>query len=283
MITVKIEDDFDLARIAESGQCFRVKEIQPGLFRFISLNHVLYIKKVDENFYECSCDNVEWERFWKLYFDLETNYAEIREHLGHFATEKTFEDFVVKAMEFSKGIRILHQDPFETLISFIISQRKSIPAIKKSVELICDNLGEILRTQYGDVRMFPTPEVLCKATILNLSSFAVGYRAPYIRDAVDKVTARIVRLDDMNYAADTEILQDLQTIMGVGAKISSCVALYGYHRMNVVPIDVWIQRTIEEDFHGRNVFAEIGNNAGILQQYIYFYKRMGDKEFWLVG
>ena len=283
MAVIKIHDDFSLSKIAESGQCFRAVEIENGVYRFITKNHVLYIQKVDEESYKISCSHGDWESIWAEYFDLETNYVEVRQELENFAARTPFAEYLNAAMEFGKGIRILRQDPFETLISFIISQRKNIPAIRKSIELICDEFGTIVRSDYGDVRLFPNEDQLAKATKIKLSSCALGYRGAYIHDAIQKVHERIVRLDDLAHATDEDILLEVQNIKGVGRKIANCVALYAYHRVNLAPVDVWIQRSIEEDFHGRNIFDELVRNAGILQQYIFFYKRLGEKEFDMEG
>ena len=284
MAIVKIHDDFDLRKIIDSGQCFRAKEIENNLFKFITRKYVVYIKQVDAETFDVSCSQADWEGTWATYFDLETNYAEIRESIQHFADRTVCGDYLKSAVEFSKGIRILRQEPFETLISFIISQRKTIPAIRKSVELICDQFGRIIKTDFeDDVRLFPTPEQLSKATMLNLSSCALGYRGAYVRDAIEKVFERIVRLDEFRKTPDEDMLLELQQIKGVGMKIASCVALYAYHRLNIAPVDVWIKRAIQEDFKGVNIFAEFERYAGILQQYIFYYKRLGEKEFGMEG
>lgn len=284
MATIKIKDDFDLKKIIDSGQCFRAKEIENNLFKFITKKDVVYIKQLDAENFEVSCSHADWDDVWANYFDLETNYAEIRESIYHYAERVPCGDYLKSAVEFSKGIRILRQEPFETLISFIISQRKTIPAIRKSVELICDQFGTIVKTDFEEsVRLFPTPDQLSKATMLNLSSCALGYRGAYVRDAIEKVFERIVRLDEFRKTPDEDMLAELQQIKGVGTKIASCVALYAYHRLNIAPVDVWIQRAIQEDFKGVNVFAEFERYAGILQQYIFYYKRLGDKEFGLEG
>ena len=282
MSVIKIHDDFDLKKIADSGQCFRAKEISPGLFRFITLNKAVYIRQVGEFDFDISCTDSDWERYWIKYFDLETSYWAIRRDIFQYSEITPFADYLKAATEFGKGIRILRQNPFETLISFIISQRKNIPAIKKSVELICEGFGEIMHTPYEDLRLFPTPEKLSVATTLGLSGCALGYRGAYVRDAIEKVRTHVVDLEDMIYSSNEDLILELREIKGVGAKIADCVALYAYHRLNVSPVDVWIKRTIEEDFHGRNVFLEFGTYAGVLQQYVFYYKRLGQKEFDLV-
>lgn len=282
MAIIKIHDDFDLKKIADSGQCFRAKEIEPGLFRFITGKNFIYIRKVDEFDFEITCHEGDWDRFWVKYFDMDTSYWAIRRDICRYSERTPFETFLKAATGFGAGIRILRQEPFETLISFIISQRKNIPAIKKSVELICDGFGEIIHTPYEDLRSFPTPEKLSAATTLGLSSCALGYRGAYVRDAIEKVRMHVVDLEDLIHSKDDEMLGELREIKGVGAKIANCVALYAYHRLNLTPIDVWIQRTIQEDFRGRNIFLEFGTYAGVLQQYIFYYKRLGKKEFDLV-
>ena len=283
MAIVKIQDDFDPAKIAESGQCFRAKEIHSGLYRFVTQNHVVYIKRLNADNFDVSCTPSEWEDIWTKYFDLETNYREIREEIYYFGTRTQYTDYLQAAQEYGAGIRILRQDPFETLISFIISQRKTIPAIRKSVELICEQFGKKIQTEHEELYLFPTPEKLSKATVIHLSTCALGYRAAYVHDAVSKVNEQIVRLDEMYKMRDDDMLEELKHIKGVGMKIANCVALYAFHRLHISPVDVWIKRAITEDFHGENIFAECGAHAGVLQQYIFYYKRLGDKEFGMMG
>jgi len=284
MATIKIYDDFDLKKIVDSGQCLRAKEIENNLFKFITKKYVVYIKQIDSQTFDVSCSQTDWEGTWATYFDLETNYAEIRESIYQLAERMDCGNYLKSAVDFSKGIRILRQEPFETLVSFIISQRKNIPAIRKSVELICEQFGRIIKTDFEDaVYLFPTAEQLSKATMLHLSNCALGYRGAYVRDAIEKVVERIVRLDDFRKTPDEDMLLELQQIKGVGVKISSCVALYAYHRLNIAPIDVWIKRAIQEDFKGVNIFAEFARYAGVLQQYIFYYKRLGEKEFDMEG
>ena len=282
MAHVKIYDDFDLQKIADSGQCFRAKEIEKGLFRFITGDKAVYIRQIDRNVFDVSCDLPEWTGFWENYFDLEENYMAIHFEIEKFSEKFPFGNFLKEASDFGEGIRILRQEPFETLISFIISQRKTIPAIKKSVELICEHFGDILHTPYEDIYKFPTPEKISAASVLALSNCALGYRGAYIRDAIEKIRINVVDLEYLFEAKDDEIISELKKIKGVGDKIAHCVALYAYHRLNLSPIDVWIQRAIDEDFHGKNIFAELGEHAGVLQQYVFFYKRLGEKEFELV-
>lgn len=279
MPIVKITDDFDLEKITDSGQCFRPAEISPGVFRFITLDHVIDMEKISDVEYKISCSLAEWDIIWSKYFDIETNYSEIRQQIADFGANKQCGDYLNRAVEYSKGIRILRQDPFETLISFIISQRKNIPSIRKIVEALCDAYGKGIALPDGsEIKSFPKVDDLCKISAFELSRFSLGYRSSYIHDALQRVKGLTVALDDL-YSSNTEDLMDtLKTIKGVGDKIAACVGLYAYHRFDCVPIDVWIKKAIQDDFKGENIFVEFGSLAGVLQQYIFYYKRFGMKE-----
>ncbi|MBQ7705503.1 MAG: DNA-3-methyladenine glycosylase 2 family protein [Selenomonadaceae bacterium] len=279
MPLVTIEDDFDLKKIADSGQCFRAKEVSPGVFRFITLDHVIDMEKIEDETFKISCGASEWELIWSKYFDIQTDYAEIRKEITDFGENKPCGEYLRKATEFGKGIRILRQDPFETLISFIISQRKSIPAIRTAIELICESFGDPVKTADGsEINAFPQVDELCKVSAFELSKFSLGYRSAYVHDALQRVKGLSIALDDLFSSNDDDLMDTLKTIRGVGDKIAACVALYAYHRFACVPVDVWIKRAIKDDFKGENVFVEFGSLAGVLQQYIFYYKRFGKKD-----
>ena len=266
---IKINDDFDLKKIVDSGQCFRPKEIDAGLFRFIVGENILHIRKRGENLFEADCSVEDWQNVWKNYFDLDTNYAAIRRNIEAFAAGKPYEKILIDATNFGAGIRILKQEPFEMLISFIISQRKNIPAIRSSVEKICARFGR----RVGEVNLFPRLDEISSATIDNLTGLGLAYRKGYILDALEKISSGEINLTALKNLSDEELVEKLKTIRGVGDKVANCVALFAYHRVNRAPVDVWIKRAIDEDFKGENIFETFGNNAGILQQYIFYNKR----------
>ena len=262
---IRIADDFDLKKIVDSGQCFRPKEISAGVYRFIVGENILHIVKRDEQTFETDCSPETWERVWRNYFDLETNYSSIRRDVEEFAAGKPYEKILRDAVEFGKGIRILNQQPFEMLISFIISQRKNIPAIRNSVERICARFGR----RVGEIYLFPTVEDFTD----DLTGLGLAYRKDYIRDALDKISGGEINLIALEKFSDEELVDELKKIKGVGDKVANCVALFAYHRVNRAPVDVWIKRAIDEDFNGENIFDAFGKNAGILQQYIFYHKR----------
>ena len=283
MAIIKISDDFDMKKIADSGQCFRAIEVKPGVFRFVTRNSVVYIKKISEGKFDASCTAAEWAKTWADYFDLHRSYSQIREQLIKSSAGKPYANYLKEALEFGKGIRILKQEPFEALLSFIISQRKNIPAIRTTVDALCDKFGKGIGTPYEKIHFFPDVHTLAPTTLFDMQALALGYRSAYVRDAIEKVHNRTVDLETLHELPDAQLLEVFQRIRGVGPKVAACVALYSYHRLNVMPIDVWIQRAIDEDFGGNNVFYEFAEYAGILQLYIFFFKRLGEKGFWLVG
>ncbi len=264
---IRINDDFDLKKIIDSGQCFRPAEIERGTFRFIIGENILTITELGKSVYDVDCTTDDWERVWAKYFDFDTTYKTIRLEMVDFAATKPYKDFLLHALEFGAGIRILRQDPFETLISFIISQRKNIPAIRSSIEKICQRFGR----RVGDVYLFPRFEDMKDVTEKDLEGLGLAYRKDYILDALVNVSDGF--LESLEELSDTELIERLKTIRGVGDKVAKCVALFAYHRINRVPVDVWIKRALEEDFGGENVFDAFGSYGGLLQQYVFYYKR----------
>lgn len=265
--TVTIDDEIDLSKIMRSGQCFRVRELEDGTFRFITGKDVLYMKPVenDDGAYAVSCSADEWERIWEPYFDLAKNYSKIRRS----AHGKT--PFVDRAIKSGKGLRILHQDPWEMLVTFIISQRKNMPAIAKAVDTISTRFGSAIETPVETVCAFPTPEQLAGATESDLRDCGLGYRAPYVMDAAVRVASGELDLDAIGSLNDAELFERLQEVHGVGKKVANCICLFGYGRYGQVPVDVWIARAIEEECNGVDPFEQFGEDAGIIQQYVFYH------------
>lgn len=264
---IEIVDDFDLEKIASCGQCFRAKAVDDGMFRFISGDHVIYIEKTGEHEFSVSCTEDEWKSIWVSYFDLNRSYSSL------YYEERDKHDFVHKAMDCGRGLRVLRQNPWEMLVTFIISQRKSIPAISKSVEALSEKYGHMIKTEYETIYSFPTPEELAGASEEELQACSLGYRVPYIVDAVQRVTSGSLDLKAIADYDDAELFNALQTVHGVGRKVANCICLFGYGRIACVPVDVWISRAVEEDCCGEDPFMLFTDNAGIIQQYIFYYMK----------
>lgn len=277
LVTLLVSNYFDIRKIAESGQCFRVNRLYGSTYSVVAFGHYIEISQdYQSNEVRISCSEEEYEELWKPYFDIQTNYDKLE--------AKTFERFsddafLLNSMNYGRGIRILNQDFFETLISFIISQRKSIPSIKRCVEKLSMNYGEVIKgvSLSGEIvnaHAFPAPNVLAQVDPESLrASCGVGYRAEYIIDAANWYLSKGSRyaLCDLGYQTSCNIMQS--EIFGVGKKIANCVCLFGLHQLEACPIDVWMQRIIDEDYRESIPKWMDDEYAGVLQQYCFYYKR----------
>ncbi len=274
MAILRIYDDFDLQKIADSGQAFRIKSFESGFFRFVCGPEILYIRHISGDDYEIrtfdasgtkKTDEDKWENVWKKYFDFSRDYAAIRKSVPR------SDEFLKKACENGKGLRILRQDPWEMIISFIISQRKSIPAIKSSIEDICTKYGKSVRTGFEEIYLFPSPSDMQGASGDDLKNCKLGYRVPYIEDAVKRVLLADpdpYKLYDLEYES---LFSKLKEIKGIGDKVANCICLFAYAKTEAAPVDTWIAKVIEKYYNGKNPFPAYGNSAGIMQQYIFYY------------
>jgi N-glycosylase/DNA lyase len=276
-ITMTGCDNFDITSILECGQCFRFTKIKKDgggvLYGIIAMGRRLFIGQEGGvvEFYPATLE--EFENLWVNYFDLRRDYNATRDILR----EKG--DIMRLAVEFAPGIRHLKQPHFECLISFIISQNNRIPMIMKSVEYIAEKYGQ-KREGYYD---FPTPEELIRADLFGLAECKVGFRAKYICDAVDKIAGGALDLNKLEELPTAELRDRLKSIKGVGDKIADCVMTFSYGRTEVFPTDVWIIRTMRElFFEGREAslqeiheyaYENFGENAGMANQYIFYYAR----------
>jgi len=265
---IEISDDFDLDKIIYSGQCFRpcLIEEETRKYRFITGHNVLYISIMDEkNKYDVSCDKNEWERVWKNYFDLDRDYKKIRNTIP-------VDDIYMNTCACDgEGIRILRQDKWEMLVSFIISQRKSIPAIRSCIEKLCLKYGTEVKTEFETIHLFPTCEQLFDADDRELAECGLGYRLPYVKDAAHKVYLADIDLDLIALQRDDELFEALINIKGVGRKVANCIMLFAYGRIGRAPVDVWISRVIEDIYNGTDPFGKYGDVAGIMQQYVFYH------------
>ncbi len=283
---VKIEnlEYFSVAKTFDCGQCFRFDAVKNSRHE-AEFSGVAYGKLVsfaqDGNtlcIYNSTAD--EFERIWKYYLGLDMDYREIEQEITNTAQS----DHTARAAEQGRGIRILRQEPFETLISFIISQNNNIPRIKKLVEALSARCGERIEVSeameehlsgVSSLCAFPSAEKIKELGIDGLAELKTGFRAKYIYDAVEKVLSGDIDLEKIRLGSDTEVcLAELCRIKGVGLKVASCAALFGLERYDAFPIDVWIKRVAEKRFAGEEFSAaRFGRYAGIAQQYLFYYER----------
>lgn len=269
----------DMKKIAESGQIFRFN-VYDDEYSLVAGDKLLFIKE-DGDGYILSCSESEFEEFWIDYFDLRLDYSDFEKNIP------ADDLFLINAAEYSYGIRILNQDKWEMLISFIISQRKSIPAIKSSIEKLARAYGKKIDMQVPDFIKnidknseffaFPTPKALADASLDDLNACSLGYRSPYIEACAKSVYRGDIDLEALSELDDNELLAALMSLKGVGIKVANCVALFGYHRIAAFPIDVWIKRMIDEHYDGEFPLKLYDGYAGVIQQYIFYYGRESTK------
>ena len=259
---------FDPARISQSGQCFRMRVQEDGSVIALAGADRVRISPLGNARFRLDCTPRRFEARWRAYFDLDTDYAAIETLAAQGGAPLS------RAVKASHGLRILRQDPWETLISFLLSQRKSIPAIQTCVEALCARYGVRAGSGRNGRRAFPTPRALLAAGEPGLRACGAGYRAPYLLDAARRVATGETDLAAMASLEDGALKEQLMAIRGVGVKVASCVMLFAYHRLAAAPVDVWIQRVIDEEYGGVSPFEGYGPYAGVYQQY-FFFERVG--------
>ena len=268
-MVLDVADDLDLARIANSGQCFRWESAPDGAYRVLNREKCLYVRSLGARAFEFSCAESEFNEVWRDYFDLAEDYAAIRLRVS---SEE--DPFLWHAIEHEKGIRILRQDPWETLVSFIISQNKNIPAIRRSIELLCEACGSRLTDVRGEEYCaFPDAGPLAALDEDRLKACGLGYRWRYVHAAASAVASGELRLDELRSADEDETNAALMALPGVGVKVASCVSLFGFHHTNAFPKDVWVKRIMESEYPRGYPFERYSPHNGIYQQYMFAYYR----------
>ena len=296
-----IHDDLDIKKIAESGQTFRWvradadrelflgeksasvvckhaevhddrMELSKLTYRVLSSDKCLYITDLGDDNYELDCTEEEFENYWKNYLDLDENYSAIRGRI-----DRESDPYLYEAAESGRGIRILRQDPWEMLISFIISQNKNIPAIMSSIEKLCMLCGEEMTDSHGEMyHVFPTPDALATVPEEALRSCSLGYRCPYIHETAVRVSSGEFDIEVLLDADEDTTIQNLTSLLGVGPKVANCVSLFGLHHIDAFPKDVWIKRVLAEHYPDGYPFEKYSPYNGIYQQYMFYGARVGD-------
>lgn len=270
-------EEFDPRDIFTCGQAFRWYEEKDGSFTFVTHGIVANAKKVGDEIILKGVDEKSFEEIFYDYFDLSRDYKLVMEEL---AKDEVMKD----ATDYGKGIRILNQDKFETIISFIISANNQIPRIQKAIEKISEMYGDYLgedknRKYYA----FPSAQQLALAKPEDLREFArVGFRDKRIVEASKLIASGQVDIEKISEMDLEDARKELQTLPGVGPKVADCILLFAFDRKESFPVDVWIKRVMEELYlkevtpkskiatRGREVF---GKNAGFANQYLFYYGR----------
>ena len=296
--------DFNLERIFECGQCFRWEADTSGAYTGVAMGKVAKLRRsrngndgggssgggyynssgnisdnsADSNNNGCNnisdsifitCSSEDYETVWHDYFDIDRDYEAIRRQL-------CVDEYMEKATEFGAGIRILRQDKWEALCSFIISQCNNIPRIKKIIEALCRLCGERISFEDNEYFTFPSAQTLACMTVEDLVPIRCGYRAEYIINAAGAVASGKLDLESLAKSQPEEARLRLKKIKGIGDKVADCAMLFGLHMLDAFPRDVWIKRALAGQYGAGfdpKIFAP---HSGVAQQYIFHYARNGN-------
>ena len=281
--------DFNIKQILECGQCFRWERISDTNYVIIAYRRVIEVIQNGSTVTIINTNMKDFNEIWKNYFDLNVDYEKIKEELSK-------DELLRKSVEFGYGIRILNQDPFEMLISFIISARNSIPSIMKTIKKISEKFGDKIEYKDKVYYAFPTPQQLKNATLEDIQETGASFRSKYIIDTIHNINMAIEAKEkgelteelkgyDLEYIISLptdECHIALQAFKGVGAKVADCIMLFSMGKKSAFPVDVWIKRAMIHFYlapdvslnkirvFGREKFGEL---SGLAQQYLFYYAR----------
>lgn len=267
--------DFDLKHIFDCGQCFRWNKSDDDAYIGVAMNRALKIAQKGDTviLYETSLE--DFNSIWFDYFDLATDYGEIKNTLAA-------DNIMKSAVKYGSGIRILKQNLWETVISFIISASNNIPRIKGIIERLCELCGKKIEYMGNTYYSFPDIDTLSKMSKEDLAPIRAGFRDKYIIDAAQKFRSRELCDEYIRSLATAEARKALMTINGVGTKVANCILLFGLSRVESFPVDVWIKRIMEycyfdgeqsNEFISEFANKKFGALGGFAQQYLFFYAR----------
>lgn len=252
-----------------------------GSYTGIFKNNVLNVKKENEKIiFEGICDG-DIKKVCTEYFDLNTDYEKIKERLSK------IDEYLKTSIEYGKGIRILNQDLWETIISFIISANNNIPRIKGIIERISKKYGKKIIYNEKEYYTFPTMQELSKASVADLRALGTGFRDKRIYDTTRKFLKQEITLEELEKEEDINVLREkLLTLPGVGDKVADCIMLFSLKKYSVFPIDVWVRRVMNELYIKEDDETKVSkillqnmakekykDLAGLAQQYLFYWKR----------
>ena len=270
--------NLNIRQIAISGQCFRINEIAEGTFEILAADKRLIAKEIlpelkdsEPITYSFDCTAAEFDAFWAGYFDLKTDYGKI------VASIDRADLYLSKAASACPGVRILRQDLWETMVTFLISQQNNISRIKKSVEALCKKYGEKKYAQSGEeFYAFPTADALALKDEDALMSEGLGYRSKYVIRLARAVASGEFNLDGLNDLTYEEARRKLLSVYGIGPKVADCICLFALHHIEAFPIDTHVRQILAAHYAGGFPFDRYDGYAGILQQYMFYYDLHGE-------
>ena len=281
MVTIE-NNCFSIPQICESGQCFRLDAVSEDTDELLVGSRYLKIR-IRENLAEAAgrdgnrkansqgetilyCTQEEYDTFWKEYFDLSVSYSD---YIGQIDEQ---DDYLKSAAAFGGGIRILRQDTWEMIITFILSQQNNIPRIKGLIRALSERYGKKCETPEGRAYYaFPCAEELSRAAEEELRELKLGYRSKYICQTARMVAGGEIDLDALKEMEYTEARTELMRLSGIGGKVADCICLFALHQMDSFPVDTHIKKVLELHYPHGFPFEKYRGCAGVMQQYIFYY------------
>ena len=269
-----VVDDLSIQQISESGQCFRLNQIAEERYALVAFGRYLEIEQRGGELL-LSCTQEEYDTLWRQYFDMENDYRLYRDAVPD------DDVYLTGAVSFGRGIRILRQDVWEMLISFIISQQNNIKRIRRCIETICERYGERVTLEDADIAdntaayyTFPDVRALAQASEEELRACNLGYRARYIIGTANSILSGEVDLDAVKSMDYIQARTELLKLSGVGEKVADCICLFGLHHMDAFPVDTHIRKAVDAHYPTGFPFERYAGYAGVMQQYIFYYDLM---------
>ena len=275
---IKNKQSFNPIHIFECGQCFRWNKQEDGSNIGIVRNNVLKVEEKENNIIITGNCEEDIKKICEDYFSLDEDYEKIKENLSK------IDDNLKTSIKFGEGIRILHQDLWETIISFIISANNNIPRIKGIIERISKKYGKKIIFEEKEYYTFPTAKELSKATVEDLRNLGLGFRDVRVFETTRKIHIKEVDLEELKKEKDIcKIEEELLSLPGVGPKVADCIMLFSLKKYQVFPIDVWVRRVMSELYFENKeqkpqkikefVKNYYGERAGLAQQYLFYWRR----------
>ena len=275
---IKNVQSFEPVHIFECGQCFRWNQEEDGSYTGIFKNNVINVKKEDKDVIFTGICEGNIKEICTKYFDLNTSYEDIKYNLSK------IDKYLENSIAYGTGIRILKQDLWETLISFVISANNNIPRIKTIIERISKKYGNKITFKGKEYYTFPTPEQMADATVQDFRDLGLGFRDVRVYETVQRTLKKEIDLDNLKNEINVEKLrEELLKIPGVGPKVADCIMLFSLEKYEVFPVDVWVRRVISELYFENKEqqpkviqkFAKehYGDLAGLAQQYLFYWRR----------
>lgn len=267
--------DFNLVHTFECGQCFRwIRQID-GSYTGVAKGRVINVSFCNDRLQIYNSNVEDFTNIWYDYFDLGTDYSDIKKNIVN-------DEVMKKAVEFGWGIRILKQDLWETLISFIISANNRIPRIMKSVDKIAQVYGKEIYMNERKYYTFPEAKEIANSTLENLEVCKAGFRCKYVHSTSEMVERESINLGNIEKMNTDDAREYLMKLPGVGPKVADCVLLYSGTKKDVFPTDVWVKRVMEEIYFKKKTGLKdiqkmarekFGRLSGFAQQYLFYYAR----------